>query len=172
MSDSDTHLAQENYEQYCYARDNGHMEYVRKHNLCRKYVFGEQWDSMVKAELQAANRPAVTINEVFAQLVAVIGEHIENRAEVGFSETASGSAETAAALNKAYIHVQQSNRMDAIETDVVLSGMMTSRGFFDVRPAFDDHLRGEARVTYKKGQNVVIDPDADSYDRHISVLRP
>jgi hypothetical protein len=161
---SDAELALENYDRYCDTRDRGHLKYVQKARKCRDYFFGRQWDPSVKAMLEMAKRPAFTINEVFAQLVTVMGEHIENRADVGFIETASGNPETAHALSKLLIHIRQTNMYDMLEGQQFLSGMLTSRGYIDVRPAFNDQLQGEVNYTYVKGQNVLADPDADSYD--------
>lgn len=161
---SDTHLACENYERYCYVRDNGHIQFVRKAKECRDYFFGRQWDPAVKAMLKAARRPSFTINELFAQLVTVAGEYIENRADVSFVETASGTPEVAQALTKTNLHIKQTNNYDHIEGQMFLSGMITSRGYIDVRPAFNDQLMGEVRYKYLKAQNVLVDPDADEYD--------
>jgi hypothetical protein len=161
---TDSSLAQENFERYCYVRDAGHLQYVKKARMCRNYFFGRQWDPAVKALLEMAKRPAFTINEVFAQLVTVMGEHIENRADVGFVETASGTPEVAHALTKTLMHIRQTNSYDHIEGQMFMSGMLTSRGYIDVRPAFNDQLQGEVRYRYTKGQNVLPDPDADSYD--------
>jgi len=156
--------ATENYERYCYVRDNGHLQYVQKARKCRDYFFGRQWDPAVKAMLNASKRPSFTINQIFAQLVTVTGEYIENRADVAFVETATGSSEVATALTKVKIHIDQSNAYDHIEGQAFMSGLMTSRGFLDVRPAFNDQLMGEVRYRYLKSQNVVIDSDADTYD--------
>lgn len=161
---SDSQLAAENYERYCYVRDYGHLKYVQKAKQCRSYFFGRQWDPAVKAMLNVAKRPAFTINEIFAQLVTVCGEHIENKADVSFVETASGTSEVAHALTKTNIHIKQTNNYDHIEGQVFMSGMMTSRGFIDVRAAFNDQLMGEMRYKYLKAQNVLVDPDADTYD--------
>ncbi|MFM1891540.1 MAG: hypothetical protein RLZ44_617 [Pseudomonadota bacterium] len=161
---TDSQIAFDNYDRYCYVRDTGHLQFVKKARECREYFFGRQWDPSVKAFLEAAKRPAFTINEVFAQLVTVMGEHIENRADVSFVETASGTPEVAHALTKTLIHIQQSNGHDMLESQMFMSGMITSRGFIDVRPAFNDQLQGEVRYTYLKSQNVLVDPDADTYD--------
>jgi hypothetical protein len=43
-------------------------------------------------------------------------------------------------------------------------GVITSRGFFDVRLDFNDSMMGEVRVRRVNPKNVLPDPDADSYD--------
>lgn len=161
---SDTQLACENYERYCYVRDHGHLQFVQKARKCRNYFFGRQWDPATKAILNLAKRPSFTINEVFAQLVVVAGEQIENRADVSFVESANGTPEVAQALTKTNLHIKQTNNYDWIEGQTFISGMLTSRGFIDVRIDFNDQLMGEVRYKYLKAQNVLVDPDADSYD--------
>jgi hypothetical protein len=43
-------------------------------------------------------------------------------------------------------------------------GAIGSRGFLDVRIAFDDSMQGEVKIDNLNPKNVIIDPDADSYD--------
>jgi hypothetical protein len=43
-------------------------------------------------------------------------------------------------------------------------GIVTSRGFYDVRLDFDKNLRGEIAIAQLNPKNVLIDPDAEDYD--------
>jgi hypothetical protein len=45
-----------------------------------------------------------------------------------------------------------------------VDGFIRGRGFFDLRVNFDDQLLGEARIKQLNAKNVLIDPDASSYD--------
>lgn len=159
---SDT--AKENFERYSYARDRGHTAFCTKANLCREYIYGNQWREEDLAKLRASRRPALTINKVFSTFVTVEGEQLLNKADVSFVPSASGNPATAEALSKLWLHIAYSNGLSWTEDEVFDSGAITSRGFFDVRMDFDDNMRGEVRITRKNANNVVLHPDADSYD--------
>lgn len=159
-----TALAQENWHHYVYARDNGHLDFVRKAKLCEDYYYGKQWDPLHKAKLERQGKPVLTINKVFSTLLTVMGEQLQNQAGINFIPTASGSPETSDALNKLYIHIMNNNDMKHLESELFDEGAITSRGFLDIRLGFDDSMRGEVEVTSLNSKNVVIDPDADSYD--------
>ena len=156
--------AKENFEKYAYARDSGHREFIRKAEKCQKYFYGEQWDSDVIAKLERQRRPALTINKVFSTIATVAGEQINSAADVSFHPTATGNPDTAEALTKLWINIANNNKLKWLEEDVFNAGIITSRGYFDVDVAFDDHMQGEARINYESPMNVIPDPDADEYD--------
>jgi len=140
-------LARENWDHYVYARDNGHLDFVRKAKLCEDYYYGSQWNPIHKARLERQGKPVLTINKVFSTLLTVMGEQLQNQASVNFVPTAAGDPKVADALNKLYIHIMQNNDM-----------------FLDIRLSFNDAMRGEVEVTALNSKNVIIDPDANSYD--------
>lgn len=157
-------VAQEVWERYARARDQGHTEYVRKARSCENYFAGLQWDEEIRAKLRALKRPVLTINEIFATITTVQGEQIRNRADVSFRPLKGGLSETANALDQVWRHLSIQNHYDFLESQVFDDGIITGRGFFDVRIAFDDHLRGEVRMDVVNPKNVIIDPDAEHYD--------
>ena len=157
-------LAQENWHRYVYARDNGHLDYVRKAKLCEDYYYGSQWNPVHKAKLEQQGKPVLTINKVFSTLLTVMGEQLQNQASVSFVPTASGDPATADALNKLYIHILNNNDMKHLESELFDEGVITSRGFLDIRLDFTDSMMGEVKISLLNGKNVVIDPDACSYD--------
>lgn len=161
---NNSETARLNFERYAYARDHGHTTFCTKANLCREYIYGNQWREEDLAKLRAARRPAITINKMFSTLVTVEGEQLLNRADVSFVPSASGNPQTAEALSKLWLHIAYSNGLMWLEDEVFDSGAITSRGFFDVRMDFDDNLRGEVRFSRPNANNVVLSPDASDYD--------
>jgi len=157
-------LARENWDHYVYARDNGHLDFVRKAKLCEDYYYGSQWNPIHKARLERQGKPVLTINKVFSTLLTVMGEQLQNQASVNFVPTAAGDPKVADALNKLYIHIMQNNDMKHLESELFDEGAITSRGFLDIRLSFNDAMRGEVEVTALNSKNVIIDPDANSYD--------
>lgn len=156
--------ARDNYYAYAYARDNGHLDFISKDKKCHAYFRGDQWDPTIKAYLQRLGKPALTINKVLASCASVFGEQIANRVDVSFRPSRGGDASTAAVLDKMWLQFVNSAKLDWLEAQVAAHAFIGSRGFFDLRVAFNDQLQGEARVKLLSPRNVVIDPDADSYD--------
>lgn len=160
----DSLKARDNYYAYSYARDNGHLDFITKDKQCHAYFRGEQWDPSVKAHLQRLGKPALTINKVLATCASVFGEQIANRVDVSFRPAHNGHAPTAKVLDKMWLQFVNSQTLDWLEAQMAAHAFIGSRGFFDLRVAFNDQLQGEARVKLLSPRNVVIDPDADSYD--------
>jgi hypothetical protein len=152
------------WEKYVYARDNGHLNFVQKSNQCESYFYGEHWNPIHKRKLEAQGKPVLTINKVFSTLITVMGEQLQNQATVGFLPKASGTPETAEALNKIYIHIMNDNDIKNLESDLFDEGVISSRAFYDVRLNFDDSMKGEVDITLLNSKNVIIDPDAHTYD--------
>jgi len=152
------------WEKYVYARDNGHLNFVKKANQCEAYFYGDHWNPIHKRRLESQGKPVLTINKVFSTLITVMGEQLQNQATVGFLPKASGVPETAEALNKIYIHIMNDNDIKNIESDLFDEGVISSRAFYDVRLDFNDSMRGEVNISLLNSKNVIIDPDAHTYD--------
>ena len=161
---NDKDLAREQAERYVYARDNGHINYLRKAKLCENFFAGIQWDEETKARLSNSRRPALTMNKVLPSMAAIFAEQLNNRAEVAFRPARDGEQQVADALTKVWLQIQNNNRLDWRESNMFDDGAITSRGFFDLRLDFTDNVFGEARITVPNPLNVVIDPDAEEYD--------
>lgn len=156
--------AEENYTRYQYLRDNGHSDFVQKSKKCEDFFAGMQWDEQALSVLRAQRRPALTINMIFAEMVSVMGQQIENRADIKFVPRKDGTDETATALSKTYLNVCNVNDYKYLETEMAMDGFIRSRGFIDVRMAFDDNFRGEVVLSVPNPNNVLIDSDGESYD--------
>ncbi len=162
---NDLELAKENWLQYVYARDHGHLDYVKKATLCENYFYGEQWDNATRAKLTAQGKPVLTINKVFSSLISIMGEQLQNRADVKFLPVDDAADPiTAKIIDKLYVHILNSNSMDQLESYLFDDGVITSRAFIDVRMDFNNNLRGEVEYASLNAKNIVIDPDADQYD--------
>lgn len=157
-------LAQKTWNRYVYARDNGHTDYVIKANLCEDFFAGLQWTAQDRAALQAARRPALTINKIISTIGNVMGEQIYNRSEISFQPKSGADPGTADTLTKVFKQISDNNQLDWRRSDMFADGIITSRGYLDVRMDFTDSLNGEVRITNLNPKNVVLDNDADEYD--------
>lgn len=158
-------LAMETWWRYQYLRDNGHLDFIKKAKKCDEFFAGMQWTQEDMALLQEQKRPALTINKILSTLANITGEQIYNRTEISFRPRRRGATEEVAdALNKVFMQISDNNKLPWTRTDVYLDGLITSRGFYDVRLGYSDSLQGDAVITQLNPKNVLIDSDANSYD--------
>lgn len=160
----DTTTASKIWYRYAYCRDNGHMEYVQKDDKCNAFFRGDQWDQADINRLKQSRRPALTINKIISTVSNVMGEQIFNRSEIAFRPRSGAPDQTAEILTKLFMQISDNNQLDWKRSDMFADGIIGSRGYLDVRMGFDDSLQGEVRIENINPKNVIVDPDADSYD--------
>lgn len=157
-------LAYKIWSRYASVRDNGHTKYVAKADKCEKFFAGDQWDANDRALLDAQRRPVLTINKILSTVSNVLGEQINNRAEISFRPRSGAPAETAEVLTKVFKQISDNNQLDWKRSEMFTDGVIGSRGFMDVRLGYGDNTQGEVRVENLNPKNVLIDSDADEYD--------
>lgn len=160
----DTELATKVWYRYAWCRDNGHSQFVEKADKCEAFFRGEQWSKADKARLQMARRPALTINKIISTMANVMGEQIYNRSEISFRPRSGAPDKTAEILTKVFKQISDNNQLDWKRSDMFADGIITSRGFLDVRIAFNDSLQGEVVIDNLNPKNVICDPDGEDYD--------
>ena len=94
----------------------------------------------------------------------VMGEQIYNRSEISFRPRADASGDTATVLTKVFKQISDNNQLDWKRSDMFADGIITSRGFLDVRMGFDDNMQGDVVIENLNSKNVIIDPDGEQYD--------
>lgn len=159
-----TELATKTYYRYAWVRDAGHTDFVKKAELCERFFRGMQWDESDLAMLKAQRRPALVINKILSTISNVMGDQIYNRSEISFQPRSGAPSGNADALTKLFKYISQDNKLDWVRSDVFADGIITSRGFYDVRMDFNDNLMGDVRIGRLNPKNVLIDPDATEYD--------
>lgn len=149
---------------YQQVRDLGHADFVKKADRCNDFFSGNQWSEIDKAMLTQARRPALTINKILSTIGNVLGEQIQNRTDISFQPRSGAPVEMAEVLTKVFRQISDSNQLDWTRTDVFCDGIISSRGYFDVRLDFTDSMMGEVRIDRLNPKNVLVDPDAEDYD--------
>lgn len=160
----DSEKASPIWYRYQYVRDNGHNRYVEKANICEAFFQGDQWTPADLARLAAARRPALTINKIISTIGNVMGEQIYNRSEIAFRPKSGADPATADILTKVFKQISDNNQLDWKRSDMFADGVITSRGFLDIRMEFDPAMRGEVRIENINPKNVIIDNDAEEHD--------
>ncbi|MCA9232188.1 MAG: hypothetical protein KDA57_16185 [Planctomycetales bacterium] len=119
---------------------------------------------MDKAKLTRAGRPALTFNVVEALVRSMEGIHRTLRNDVRFLPVADAGMEDARVRDAVWLHVQNANQMDFLETEVLKKGLIMGRAYYDVRVSYDDSFQGSVQVTSPRSQDIVLDPGFEQYD--------
>lgn len=157
-------IAQDQWARFRWSAENGHYKFLKKADRCDKFFIGQQWSEADLALLRAQRRPALTINKIISTVTTIMGEQIYNRAEVMYRPASGASSQTADAMSKVWMNIAQNNQLPWVRSDVFASGIIRSRGFYDVRLNFDDAMRGDVSIVQLNGKNVIVDNDAEEYD--------
>lgn len=157
-------LSQKIWNRFNSCRDSGHATFIKKAEKCERFFAGDQWEQADRAKLAAVQRPALTINKILSTVSNVMGEQINNRAEISFRPRGGSPSGTADVLNKVYKQISDNNHLDWRRSEVFADGIITGRGFYEVRLDYADSMTGEVRVDTLNPKNVIIDPDGEEYD--------
>ena len=160
----DDKVSSDTWNRFIYARDHGHIQFLRKAQRCDDFFVGDQWEIGDMEALNEQRRPAITINKIISTVGTILGDQIDNRTEVLFRPTAGSPSDTADALSKVFMQISQSNQLPWVRSDVFADGIVRGRGFYEVRMDFDDSMQGKVVINPINSKNVVIDPDAETYD--------
>lgn len=165
MTADSTEIVNDTWNRYVWLRDNGHTSFVEKSLRCEYFFEGRQWSQEDLAKLKRVGRPALTINKILSTVMTVLGEQIYNRTEIAFRpRSASATGETADSLTRLFKQISDNNNLPWVRSDVFADGIISSRGFYDVRLDTADSLHGEVRIEQLNPRNVLIDADASEYD--------
>jgi hypothetical protein len=160
----DTDLTTKQWYRYAWIRDQGHTDYVAKHDKCERFFRGDQWNRADKAALTSIRRPALTINKIISTLSNVMGEQIYNRSEIAYRPRGAVNEDSSSILTKVFKQISDQNQLDWKRSDMFADGVIGSRGYLDVRMSFDDNMQGNVVIDNVNPKNVLVDPDADHYD--------
>jgi hypothetical protein len=157
-------LSNVNWLRYVFIRDTGHLDYIHKSNKCDDFYLGFQWSPEIKAKLDIERRPALTINKILATISNVEGDQIQTRAETTFKPLHVSGEDLSTELAVLFKQIAGHQMLAWKESEVFADGVITSRGFFDVRLSFARNTQGEIEIIVPNPRNILIDPDGDEYD--------
>lgn len=164
VSMHDHAIATEQFDIYVARRERGHKTYINLATTCDQFYRNMQWDPAIKAEVEDAGRPALTLNIMFPTINAIHAESIKRRVDFRFKPNKPQYEDAAYAMTKLFKLELSRNHYNWIESQVVLDGLIQSRGYFDVRMNFEDNINGELSITTRDPLEVIPDPDAKEYD--------
>lgn len=160
----DKRVARMNAAAFKHAYDRGHSAWAAKADMYERFFSNDQWDKADLDELERLKRPALSLNMVRPTVSAILGEYINKRASFQFKPRTEGDQQVADVLTKVMMQICDQNNYDHVERTVFQDGVITDRGFFDVRMDYSDNAQGEVKITALDPFDVVIDPQGKDYD--------
>lgn len=161
---TDFDIARSQYENYRYCYDNGHDRWVALAGKCFDFWSGNQWDAAVRAQLRREGRPALTLNVIRSLVRSAKGIQRALRNDVRFTPVYDATLESARVQDAVWLHTQNQNQFEFLETEVYEKGLIMGRAYFDVRVSYDESTQGEVKIRTRRSQDVVLDPSVDAYD--------
>jgi hypothetical protein len=166
--DSDESIARQIWNRYEYGKQRGHVVWSEEAKRNEQYYLGGglQYLDVDREELEGVQKQlAVELNHIFVAVNNASGYQLSNRLDISFRPRGQGASdEIATTLSKVAMQVADNNHLPWHESQVFLDGLIQQRGYYDVRIAYDDSLRGEIRISTLDPLDVIPDPDAKSYD--------
>lgn len=156
--------ARKNQEEFKRAHDAGHDSFVALAQKCDRFYIGQQWERGDKAKLDSQGRPALTLNMVLSTVNAILGEQMDRRMEVRYTPSRAGTDEIAFELNQLTRFILSENRFNDVEDTVFADGVITGRGYYDIRMDYEKNLFGDIAITAEDCVDVIPDPDAKEMD--------
>ena len=159
--------ARANWSAYVRARDSGHDKWIEVAEKCNRFYAGggQQWEEADRQRLEREGKPVLEINMILSTVNSMLGERINQRAEIKFKPARGGLAKLAeGVLTPLARHIQDDNNYHWVEGEAFADGLIQDRGYIDIRMDFEKDVRGEVRMTAVDPMTVLPDPLAQSYD--------
>jgi hypothetical protein len=143
-----------------------HGEWARVAKKCTDYCEGRQWSLEDQQKLNAEGRPFVTLNKISPLVRLIQGYFRQNRYDTVFmpANNGQGIQETAEVLTAIAKQISANNQTKWQDAQVFADGIITSRGFWDVRLDFQTNILGEIRERNCDPFSILIDPEAEDYN--------
>lgn len=144
----------------------GMQEWATKAKESIEFVEGKQWSSVDLIKNEREGRPSLTFNKLNNLLRLVMGYHKQTQTDAKYSPDDEGAASSvvASGLTKLSHKIGEMNEEPYIETEMVLDGLVTGRGYIDQRLQFENNMFGEIMVSCRDPFSIKLDPDGSTYD--------
>jgi hypothetical protein len=155
-------------QRFWFACQNGHQDYVFRNRRNYRYYQGDggMWSDDDRTYMEGVQgRKCFEIPLLKQCVLTAEGEQIATRADITFKpKKGQASADTATTLSKLAKHFLEQNNYHTLESEVWKSGLVSERGYFDIRMCFDGNLDGEIVISTPDPTTVIPDIFTTEYD--------
>jgi len=143
-----------------------HARWAERAKLAVDFFEGRQWTETQLAEMKRQSRPAFKFNMIAPLVRLILGYHRGNKTDITFKpgQDMRSSEQLAEALTRIEKVNANGSKLEFVDTEVFMDGLIASRGFYDTRLDFEHNDLGEIMDRAVDPFTVKIDPDADTYD--------
>jgi hypothetical protein len=140
--------------------------WARVAKACVDALEGRQWSAADLAKLESEGRPALVINKILPLFRLVVGYFANNRTDIKYlpGNDGSGTSDIARVLSHVSKHISELNQLPYSQAEVFMDGIVTGRGYWDIRLGFERNLLGDCRWAPLDPFSVYVDPEASDYD--------
>ena len=142
-----------------------HTSFAKDADKAVQFVFNKQWNEEDKKALEEVRKPALTINRILPLVNTVYGEFSSMRSDIFYKATNGASPHMAAKLSTLMGHITRSNNYNSrVRSDCFLTGLITGRGFLEVRLGDEVDPLGGVEIRNYDARCVVLPKGAKEYD--------
>lgn len=133
---------------------------------CVNFAEGRQYSPADIQALAQAKIPSLQLNKIAPLVRLMYGFYRANRYDIRYlpGSDGTGSDDVADALTALSKHIDTDNRTKWIDAEVFDDGLVTGRGYCDVRLDFSKNILGEVRERALDPFSVYPDPEGDTVD--------
>lgn len=143
-----------------------HRRWAETGKVCQDFFEGRQWTDEQIAQLKKDGRPVLALNKIAPLIRLMSGYQRNNRTDIDYLPTndMSSSQDGADILGMVVKSISTQNLLQYKDSEVFYDGIITGRGWWDVRLNFEDNDFGDAKVTVGDPFSTYVDPDCNTYD--------
>jgi hypothetical protein len=144
---------------------DAHQVWAATGKTCQEFYDDEQWTDADKAVLAGRKQPPLVLNKIKPLVNLILGYARRNRYDIKYmpGNDGTGSAEVAEILTAVAKQIAEANGTEWNDMEVFADGLITGRGFWDIRMDFARNHLGEVREAVLDPFSVYIDSEADAY---------
>ncbi|MFV0437494.1 MAG: genomic island protein [Desulfopila sp.] len=163
----DYKIAAANQARYQYGLHAGHREYIKeaKRNDDMYLGGGRQWSEADRIQMRSERRPMIELNHVLPAVNTALGLQLHSRVDMDFRPRSDGADDdTAAMITKVIRQICDDIEYSVHESWQFEDGLIEQRGYLEFYVDFTDNFLGEIKCQLIDPRDLIIDPDARSYD--------
>jgi hypothetical protein len=161
---TDYDTARSQYDNYRFCYDNGHAEWVAKARTCFEFWNSKQWSQKDINKNLLAGKPSLTLNIIESLIRTMSGVQQALRNDVRYAAWQNASQADAQVRDSLWLHAQQANDYEFLETNAYIKGLIMGRAYLDVRISRDNSMMGWVKIRGRRSQDVILDPSIETYD--------
>ena len=125
-----------------------------------QFVRGIQWKQDDLDFLEEQGRPALTYNIILPTVMAASGTMRLNKFSNVYSPYEDGDVQTAELLTKIGKHIDIANKLDFIDPEVYVDGVISGIGWYGMDVSYESNIYGDIIISRENPLLLFLDPNS------------